>query len=84
MYSITDELQIFYIAQSREKQTCDLQQESPAFPFPQLPKFILKCSLPGGGGGGGIEIRDTNLNQLSSVHYLYSWHNVQLRNYCDK
>ena len=41
MYSITEELQIFYIAQSREKQTCDLQQESPAFPFPQLPKFIL-------------------------------------------
>lgn len=36
MYSITEELQIFYIAQSREKQTCDLQQESPAFPFPQL------------------------------------------------
>ena len=41
MYSITEELQIFYIAQSREKQTCDLQQESPTFPFPQLPKFIL-------------------------------------------
>ena len=41
MYSITEELQISYIAQSREKQTCDLQQESPAFPFPQLPKFIL-------------------------------------------
>ena len=70
MYSITEELQIFYIAQSREKQTCDLQQESPAFPFPQLPKWR-------GGGGLGIEIRDTNLKQLSSVHYLYSWHNVQ-------
>ena len=26
MYSITEELQIFFIAQSREKQTCDLQQ----------------------------------------------------------
>ena len=41
MYSITEELQIIYIVQSREKQTCDLQKESPAFPFPQLPKFIL-------------------------------------------
>ena len=32
MYSITEELQIFYIAQSREKQTCDLQQEPLLFP----------------------------------------------------
>ena len=41
MNSITEELQIFYIAQSREQQTYVLQQESPTFPFPQLPKFIL-------------------------------------------
>lgn len=65
-----------------------LVKNNPCFSLPPTSKIYLSvvCLRKGGGGrwGLGIEIRDTNLNQLSSVHYLYSWHNVQGGNYSDK